>query len=449
MSCTAPKDNSFPIRAERDGFNPYLAEKENNDIIYKFNLITEDLDMHGRSMKKTIVSCLPVILLICVICAALPLTAFAENSADSGIINGEELDRWMVNYLAEHGITNSWQDFSVGFCYTGTGDCWFYNADVWMYSASLYKVPVSMLMAELEAGGELTQDSIVLGTTLAYLESTALIYSNNDSGHAMVDYLGGTYNGKCSDLTEKYTDLPADYFSQDFLDVSYYTARYMTQVMKTLYDGGEEAFPHVLEYLLAAQPDGYYNLDSGLKNSYAIAQKYGAYEEANGKNNNHCAAIIYTPTPIVVVVMTRNVGEFQKRIAEVGAWLAEYSLTLDEKMPAQQAQETAAPEESPAPPEETADPAAETAGPGEESAASDTGKTESEQPADAVPAGNKTRSGTGIPVIFAAVPAGVLVCILLLFRKRGKKKRPEKKPGQGTGTEAAAEREENTYRPRH
>ena len=39
-----------------------------------------------------------------------------------------------------------------------------------------------------------------MGCTLEYLESTALVYSNNDSGHAMVSFLGGTYNGKCSDI---------------------------------------------------------------------------------------------------------------------------------------------------------------------------------------------------------------------------------------------------------
>ena len=64
---------------------------------------------------------------------------------------------------------------------------------------------------------------------------------------------------------------------------------------------------------------------------YGVAQKYGAFVEQNGNNNNHCAAIIYTPTPIIVVVMTRNVGDYQRRIGEVGAHLAEVALQLDEK----------------------------------------------------------------------------------------------------------------------
>ena len=260
----------------------------------------------------------------------------SEGMEDSGLIDAAALNSWMEEYVVQNGLNGDYQVFSVGFCYTGTGDFWFWNADQWMYSASLYKVPVSMLLAEKEAAGELTQDTVIANQyasgTLAHLESTALTFSNNDSGHALVEYMGGSYAGKCADQIVKFTSLPESYFtSDDFNNLSYYTARLMTHVMKTLYDGGEEAFPHVIEYLLDAQPDDYYNSDSGLKGSYAIAQKYGAFVEQNGNNNNHCAAIIYTPTPVIVVVMTKNVGDYQRRIAEVGSHLAGYALELDEK----------------------------------------------------------------------------------------------------------------------
>ena len=256
-------------------------------------------------------------------------TATPQAAADSsGIIDADALDAWISDYVSAHSLGGNYQDFSVGFCYLATGDTWYYNADVFMYSASLYKVPVSMLMAEREAAGELTQDSVVRGMPLSYWESTALIYSNNDSGHAMVDDLGGTYAGKCSDMTIRFTDLPESYFHSDFFDSSYYTARYMTQVMKTLYDRSED-FPHVIEYMLQAQPDEYFNRTLS---QYEVAQKYGAYTEPNGNNNNHATAIIYTPNPIVVTVMTRNVGDYQLRISEVGAYLADYALSLDEKL---------------------------------------------------------------------------------------------------------------------
>ena len=260
-------------------------------------------------MKRTgrqILSLMMTILLLAATCtAAFAEAAPAEGAAaaapgadaqlpaaeDSGIIDAAALQQWMDNFAQEHNLKQDYMRFSVGFWYSGTGDSWYYDADQWMYSASLYKVPVSMLMAEKEAAGELTLESVVNGTTLEYLESTALVYSNNDSGHSMVSWLGGTYAGKCSDMTIKFTDLPDSYFDQDFYDVSYYTARYMTQVMRTLYQGGDAKFPHVLDYLKQAQPDDYYNRNAALKGSYTIAQKFGAYEEGNGNNNNHCAAV--------------------------------------------------------------------------------------------------------------------------------------------------------------
>ena len=298
-------------------------------------------------MKKTSMRLLSLIMTLLML-AVMSTAAFAEAAPNgeeaaaepaalpteesSGIIDASELQQWMDGFVREHNLNQNYMRFSVGFWYSGTGDSWYYDADQWMYSASLYKVPVSMLMAEKEAAGELTQDTVVNGTTLEYLESTALIYSNNDSGHSMVSWLGGTYSGKCSDMTIKFTDLPDSYFDQDFYDVSYYTARYMTQVMSTLYQGGDAKFPHVLDYLKQAQPDDYYNRNTALKSSYTIAQKFGAYEEANGNNNNHCTAVIYTPNPIVVTVMTRNVGEYQDIIAAVGGHLAEYALQLDQKL---------------------------------------------------------------------------------------------------------------------
>ncbi len=301
-------------------------------------------------MKRSSKTCFSLFLALLLLLGCVP-EAFAEEppvavgTDESGLIDAAALDSWMEEYVAQNGLNGDYQVFSVGFCYTGTGDFWFWNADQWMYSASLYKVPVSMLLAEKEAAGELTQDTVITNQyangTLAHLESTALTFSNNDSGHALVEYMGGSYAGKCADQIVKFTSLPESYFtSDDFNNLSYYTARFMTHVMKTLYDGGEEAFPHVIEYLLDAQPGEYYNSGNGLS-SYAIAQKYGAFVEQNGNNNNHCAAIIYTPTPVIVVVMTKNVGDYQRKIAEVGSYLAGYALKLDEKKAAQEQEELA------------------------------------------------------------------------------------------------------------
>ena len=262
-----------------------------------------------------------------------------NNGEDTGIISADTLNAWVEDYIDEHNLNGSNQVVSVGFYYSGTGDSWYYDADQWMYSASLYKVPVSMLMAQKEAAGEITQDTIIDGMTFAQLESTALIYSNNDSGHSMMGYLGSDNSGKCSELTKALIDLPDSYYDEDFYSYSYYSARYMTKIMQTLYEGGDAKFPHVMEYLLQANPGEYFR--KTLDGSYDVAQKYGAYTERNSTQNNHCSAVIYTPHPIVVTVMLKNVNDYQTIISDIGGKLVNYALELDGKLDAWNAQQAA------------------------------------------------------------------------------------------------------------
>ena len=287
-----------------------------------------------------------LLLLLVLLLLPRPAALAEEPDGQESILDEDYLNEWTETYLRENGLDNSWQDFSVGFCYTATGDCWYYNPDQFMYSASLYKVPASMLAEEKVAAGELSKDDTSMGSPLSYLVFSALVYSSNDAGHALVRLLGGTDWGKCSDQFIRYTDLDEDYFIPDFYGSSFYTARFMTQVMRTLCEGREDRFPYVIECMLQAQPEGYMNLT--LKDRYPIAQKYGAYQEDNGPNNNHAAAIIFTPNPIVVVVMTRNVGMFQDHIAAFGGFLADYALTLDQELERREAA-AATPEPTPVP----------------------------------------------------------------------------------------------------
>ena len=298
-------------------------------------------------MKTILTRWIPLLLALLLLLSAAPSALAEEADPEDSLIDGELLEEWMATYAHGQGMDRDWQDFSVGFCYTATGDCWYHNGDVFMYSASMYKVPVCMMISEKIAAGEFTWTDTIQGSTVEYLVSETLIKSNNDYGHLLANYLGGSYFGKCSDLSIGYTDLDPAYFPREFSEKSYYSARYMTQVMRTLYEGGEERFPRVIEYLLQAQPNEYMNLK--FKDKYPVAQKYGAYDEGNGYNNNHDAAIVYTPTPIIVVVMTRNVGDYQNHIADVANFLAEYSLTLDRELADREARRAAAEAAAPTP----------------------------------------------------------------------------------------------------
>ena len=439
---------------ENGGKRNYILAEASNDAIIPYSF------MWSVIMKKQPRQVLSVLLTLTLL-VSMHAAAFSEETADldtqtdhNGIIDSDVLNRWAESVFQDRGLNANYQDLSIGFCYTGTGDTWYWNADIWMYSASLYKVPVSMLMAEREAAGELTQESIVNGTTLEFLESTALVYSNNDSGHSMVSYLGGTYAGKCSDMTIKYTELPESYFNSDFIDVSYYTARYMTQVMKALYYGGAERFPHVVDYLLTAQPDAYYKSSPDFSQKYQIAQKYGSYEEPNGNNNNHCAAIIYTPTPIIVVVMTRNIMDYQNLIAQTGAYLAEYSLELDQKAEelrraaAEQAARTEE-ETAPADDSQTMEQEMETATALEETESSPNPEQADSNQTDTAEVRNAENAFPILPliaVLAAAAVVAIAAIVILSLRSRNRETVLEQRVAS-ENTEFPEKKE--SYQPRH
>ena len=282
-----------------------------------------------------------VIIISLAMMLALAGTAFAteENSTKAddsyGIIDADELQKMFDDFVAQYGLNTKNRSFSVGFCYLKTGDMWFYNEGKWYYSASLYKVPVSMLLAEREVAGEITADTVfenIYSTgSLDTLEKKAIVNSNNDAGHALVEWMGGTYNGKCADQLIKLTELPESYFIQDFYDYSYYSVNFYTQVLKTLYNN-QQNYPRIIDYMKQAQPGAY--LRTYLEGTYEVAQKYGAFEEVKAnptKNNNHAGGIIFTPNPIVVTVMTINVENFNNRIGDAAKMLSDYALKLDAK----------------------------------------------------------------------------------------------------------------------
>ena len=263
--------------------------------------------------------------------AAVETPAAEEES--SGIIDGAALKSMVDAYVKENGLSGKNKVFSIGFCYTPTGDTWYYDADQWCYSASLYKVPCCMLLAEKEYNGEITPDTQIQSQyangTVAHMEERSLVYSDNYTGHAIVEYLGGTYSGKCAEQTIKFTDLPEDYFPADFSGYSYYSAKYYTQVLKTLYTQSDK-FPHIMDYMM--QDQAYHYLDGEFNGQYQTAQKYGAFEEKNGNKNYHSAGIVYTPNPVIITIMTKNITGFEKHIGHVAKMLVDYTLQLDSNL---------------------------------------------------------------------------------------------------------------------
>ena len=268
-------------------------------------------------------------LLLCLMMfAAMPVSALADDAAtDTGIIDAQKLNEMTESFLSERGIDP--KDFSLGFCYTATGDEWYYNGDEWFYPASMYKVPLMMLLSERVKSGEITQDTLIYDKSVSEIEELILVHSNNEWAHTIRTYLGGDEQWRAE--AKKYASLKDDEYDPDYMDYCYFNNRYITSVVKTLYSD-PDSYPNVIDCMLQAEPEHYFRLSPSIEGAYDVAQKYGSFDDQLGQSFNHTTGIIYTPNPCIVTVMTCNVSSYEKVIADAAQMLMEYSLSLDEQL---------------------------------------------------------------------------------------------------------------------
>ena len=311
----------------------YVYAVFKRQVICYNNMITRFKETH--IMKKLLQTAFAVLLAFA-LCIGSAAPAYAADSTDTAdttpesaalnemqIFNDAELDSMVADFIDRFSGYNVKPDrISFAYTYLATGETWFYNADTWYYSASMYKVPLMMILAQKEANGELTQESNLKGITLSYAEESILVYSNNDYAHLMLSYLGTDQEAR--EMYKQFSPLPDDYYDPDFVDYSYFTVRFMNDVMTTLYNEPER-FPNILDCLKRAQPVDYFHLctDPELE----IAQKYGSYNEWNGTTG-----IIYLENPIIFTVMMKNVERAEVVIGEAAKMFVDYTPTLDAKL---------------------------------------------------------------------------------------------------------------------
>ena len=249
-----------------------------------------------------------------------------------GILDSEELDRMVDAFVEEHRVKK--ENFSIGYCYLETGDEYFYNGDSWYYPGSVYKVPLMMLIAEKVSAGELEQDGDFMGLPLSTVEEYILTYSNNDWAHNVRRWL---HDGAGDQVWRKaamgYADLDESYYSTDYTDYCYYSARYITKVLETLYFGGEERFPNVIPCMLNGNPVNYFKLSDQMR-QYEIAQKYGSFVDFNNRNWNATVGIIYTDHPFILSVLTLDAPSSEKVLSDAAILFTDYTLQVDDRLDA-------------------------------------------------------------------------------------------------------------------
>ena len=283
----------------------------------------------------------------------LSLPAFAEEAAaeaptgpaaeapaaapvfEGSILDGDALKKMVEDFLDGKGIPKD--RVGVGYCYTATEDEWFYNPDSWFYPGSMYKVPLMMILSERLRDGQISPDTQIGGLDLDTVYNYILVHSNNDYAHAVRKFLIDGQGGDEIWRKEAQQYARLDKYDERYLLYCYFSPRYMTQVMETLFNDPDR-FPKVMDNLLQAEQGHYFRLLDEM-HPYDVAQKYGSYLDNEGSDWNNTTGIIYTPNPFIITVMTKNVGGAEQIIGQLGALFKDYTLKLDDELAAYQAEQ--------------------------------------------------------------------------------------------------------------
>ena len=260
----------------------------------------------------------------------LPLTQTLPSGVrEDGTLDGDIVKQWVDAYLTENHWDSPGCRMAIAYWYSGTDETWFYNADEWINGVNWYKLPLCMYYAEKLASGELTKESVVTGITLEYALNTVLENSSGPSLYSLTTDLAERESKNYIELAKQYADLPESYFTGEFYNNAY-TARLMMEITKTLYFGGEKRFPLLLEAMKKSQPEDLFKRDWLIRTSMEVAQTHAADWGGAGDDLIHCTGIFYTPTPVVLTIMTKNIWDLDI-LGGVAGHMANLAMEMSEK----------------------------------------------------------------------------------------------------------------------
>ena len=248
---------------------------------------------------------------------ATPEAQPADTDTPVTVIDSDALTALVDNYLRENNRSGS--GIAISYCYTGTGEIWLYNGDTFFEGASLYKLPLSMLIDNRIARGDLTPKSELCGMNVMYALERMLVYSDN----TVAECLLGLYDSaELRALGAQMAGLSEESCPAAYARTNDYSPRLMLGLLLELYRHSED-YPDVIDYMLLASPGRFFRLT--LEGQYDVAQKYGSHLPTLNS-----AAIIYTPHPFLLTVLTASSGGAEVVLGDMAELFAEYTLTLDE-----------------------------------------------------------------------------------------------------------------------
>lgn len=269
-----------------------------------------------KFIKRTVSLVLAVIT-----AASLAMTAHATTTTqikiDDSRFEGKTWEEVVKQYMDEHDLVDT--KIALGYKNLVTGEEHYINADEYKTAASLYKVPLNMVYTERISKGEMTFEDKVRGVVYSKLIAGSIVESNNEFSDYLRSGLGGypTYRRYFCD----YMGENADEVSSKFYENNYFTPRQMITCLDTLYQGGNDRFPKVIDYMKQAEPNNYFN---AFDQDYVVAHKYGYLETGSTLQINDCA-IVYTDDPIAIVMFTNGIKRPYTCLANYCTLMAEYT----------------------------------------------------------------------------------------------------------------------------
>lgn len=250
---------------------------------------------------------------------AIPIDEDSDINAPVTVLDPDTLTQIVEDYLREHDLSGN--GITISYCYTGTGEIWLYNGDNFSEGASFYKLPLSMLLNSALARGELTPESKVCGMNVMYALERMLVYSDN----TVAEYLLSMYDyAELRALGAQLAGLSEESCPLAYEKTNSYSPRFMLGLLLELYRNSED-YPDMIDCMLRASPGHFFRLT--LEGQYDVAQKYGSRAPAL-----NAAAIVYTPRPFLLTVLTMNVGGAENVLGDLAELFAEYTLTLDDAL---------------------------------------------------------------------------------------------------------------------
>ena len=350
----------------------------------------------------------------------LPLTQTLPSGVrEDGTLDGDIVKQWVDAYLTENHWDSPGCQMAIAYWYSGDDESWYYNADEWIGGVNWYKLPLCMYYAEKLKRGEIAMDTVVTGITLEYAMTTTLENSSGPSIYSLVTDLAEKDGKSYTDLGKEYADLPESYYTSEYYNNAF-TARLMMEITKTLFRGGDERFPHILESMKKSQPEDLFKRDWNVRTAWECAQTHTADWGGEGDDLIHCTGIFYTPTPVVLTVMTRNIWDLDI-IGGVAGHFANLAVEMHTRQQARGSIEAVTADTAETVPDEEAE--TETASVSENPESESTAAMNEPVPTGEVPSTDSVQVPPEAPAEAApaaagrntAVPLVVLVFILLLL----------------------------------